>query len=158
MYPLLGIGMGWYWCQIFDTIDTGLHYDGINMHKHYWRVSIHAQAALRMRKVYVSTFSRENQWCHLLQSGGDTRTHQWQAFGTGITAQLMFRPGSIQVLLSELSDGNALLSPASELGVGSQLMFRPGSIQAFQKFIWQIEGLKNGLASRVGLAAWSFFI
>jgi len=60
------VGMGWYRYQIFDTIDTGLRSDGINTCKQYQSVSIHARAALRMRKVYVSTLSRENQWCHLV--------------------------------------------------------------------------------------------
>jgi len=49
------IGMGRYRYQIFDTIDTGLHSDGIDTRKQYRSVSIHARAALRMRKVYVST-------------------------------------------------------------------------------------------------------
>jgi len=47
--------------QIFDTVDTSLHSDGINTRKQYQRVPIHARAALRMRKVYVSTRSREDQ-------------------------------------------------------------------------------------------------
>ena len=58
--------MGRYRYQIFDTVDTGLRCDGIDTRKQYRRVSIHARAALRMRKVYVSTRSRENQWCHLV--------------------------------------------------------------------------------------------
>ena len=55
------IGMGRYRYQIFDTIDTGLRSDGIDTRKQYRSVSIHARAALCMRKVYVSTLSRENQ-------------------------------------------------------------------------------------------------
>ena len=57
----LPVGMGRYRYQIFDTVDTGLRCDGIDTRKQYRRVSIHARAALRMRKVYVSTRSRENQ-------------------------------------------------------------------------------------------------
>jgi len=59
------VGMGRYRYQIFDTVDTGLRSDGIDTRKQYRRVSIHARAALRMRKVYVSTRSREI-------SGGDS--------------------------------------------------------------------------------------
>ena len=60
------VGMGRYRYQIFDTIDTGLRCDGIDTSKQYRRVSIHARAALCMRKVQVSTHSRENQWCDLV--------------------------------------------------------------------------------------------
>ena len=56
--------MGRYRYQIFDTVDTGLRCDGIDTRKQYRSVSIPARAALRMRKVYVFTRSRENQWCH----------------------------------------------------------------------------------------------
>jgi len=49
--------MGRYRYQIFDTIDTGLRSDGIDMCKQYRRVSIHVRAALRMHKVYISTRS-----------------------------------------------------------------------------------------------------
>ena len=52
--------------QIFDTVDTCLHSDGTDTSKQYQRVSIHARTALRMRKVYASTLSRENQWHHLV--------------------------------------------------------------------------------------------
>ena len=58
--------MGRYRYQIFDTVDTGLHSDGINTRKQYRRVSIHAHTALCMHKVYISTLSRENQWYHLV--------------------------------------------------------------------------------------------
>ena len=44
---------------IFDTVDTGLCNDGIDMCKQYRRVLIQARATLCMRKVYVSTRPRE---------------------------------------------------------------------------------------------------
>jgi len=48
--------MGRYQYQIFSI---GLHNNGIDKHKQYLRVSIHVSTTLRMRKVYVSTHSRE---------------------------------------------------------------------------------------------------
>jgi len=51
--------MGRYRYQIFDTIDTGLRSDGIDTRKH--SIEVHARAALRMGKVYVSTLSTQNQ-------------------------------------------------------------------------------------------------
>jgi len=68
------LGMGRYRYQIFDTIDTGLRSDGIDTRKQYRSVSIHARAPLRMRKVYVSILSRENQWCHLVVTAVVTRS------------------------------------------------------------------------------------
>jgi len=47
--------MGRYRYQIFNTVNTGLCSDGIDMCKHYRCVSLHACATLRMRWVYVST-------------------------------------------------------------------------------------------------------
>ena len=66
------LGMDRYQHQIFNTFDTGLRNDGIDMHKQYQCVSMHVCTTLRMRKVYVSTHWKEMVMSSGSDSGGDT--------------------------------------------------------------------------------------